>query len=245
MPRLPGFRRPHDDGEATVPPASAGRCPRCGTPYEPLQEYCLECGQRLPAGRGLVGSLATAWQRRFAWYPGDWIWPALLLLLLAAASTAIALAASAARRASTPTLAPQTTGAAGTATRPQPTTPQPTVSTGGPSTSTPTTTTPPPTTSPAPSGPISWPGGTSGYTVVLESIPSSSSRGAALGRAREADRAGLPQVGVLLSSDYASLHPGYWVVFSGVYSSRDEAQSAVPTARADGFPGAYPARVTR
>ena len=27
-------------------------CPRCGAAYEPLQEYCLECGARLPANRG-------------------------------------------------------------------------------------------------------------------------------------------------------------------------------------------------
>ena len=50
-------------------------CPRCGVAYEPLQEYCLECGERLPTNRGVVGVLASSWQRRFAWYPGDWIWP--------------------------------------------------------------------------------------------------------------------------------------------------------------------------
>ncbi|MBD0329873.1 MAG: hypothetical protein ICV64_07200, partial [Thermoleophilia bacterium] len=26
----------------------AGDCPRCGAAYAPLQEYCLECGLRLP-----------------------------------------------------------------------------------------------------------------------------------------------------------------------------------------------------
>ena len=32
---------------------------------------------RLPAAclrRGFVGRLSSAWQRRFGWYPGDWIW---------------------------------------------------------------------------------------------------------------------------------------------------------------------------
>ena len=32
-------------------------CPRCGVAYEPLQEYCLECGARLPTNRGVVGVL--------------------------------------------------------------------------------------------------------------------------------------------------------------------------------------------
>ncbi len=39
-------------------------------------------------------------------------------------------------------------------------------------------------------------------------------------------------MGVLDSSRYASLHPGYWIVFSGVYSSEAEATSALEDARA-------------
>ena len=42
----------------------------------------------------------------------------------------------------------------------------------------------------------------------------------------------LQEVGVLDSSRYASLHPGYWIVFSGVYSSEAEATSALDDARA-------------
>ena len=57
-------------------------CPRCGVAYEPLQEYCLECGARLPTNRGVVGVLASSWQRRFAWYPGDWIWPVSFFFVL-------------------------------------------------------------------------------------------------------------------------------------------------------------------
>jgi hypothetical protein len=37
---------------------------------------------------------------------------------------------------------------------------------------------------------------------------------------------------VLDSSRFASLHPGYWIVFSGVYSSEAEATSALEDARA-------------
>ena len=79
-------------------------CPRCGVAYEPLQEYCLECGARLPTNRGVVGVLASAWQRRFAWYPGDWIWPVLLFAALTAIATTAAVAANSAREKSTPVL---------------------------------------------------------------------------------------------------------------------------------------------
>src|SRR6266545_6514629 len=67
-------------------------CPRCGTPYEPGQEYCLECGIRLPAARGVGTTLALAWQRKFGYYPGDWIWPALVGLLIAGLATAVLVA---------------------------------------------------------------------------------------------------------------------------------------------------------
>src|SRR5438105_15329193 len=69
-------------------------CPRCGTPYEPGQEYCLECGLRLPVAAGVVGSLSDAWQERVPWYPGDWIWPVLLFLLIAAISAVVAIVAT-------------------------------------------------------------------------------------------------------------------------------------------------------
>jgi hypothetical protein len=45
-------------------------------------------------------------------------------------------------------------------------------------------------------------------------------------------------VGVLDSSRYASLHPDYYVVFTGVFDTEVEAASALQRARAV-FPGAY------
>jgi len=54
---------------------------------------------------------------------------------------------------------------------------------------------------------------------------------------------GLPQVGVLVSSRYASLHPGYYVIFSGIYSSLEEAQSAVSKASTK-FPSAYARQIS-
>ncbi len=82
-----------------------------------------------------------------------------------------------------------------------------------------------------PSGVADWPTDEDGWTVVLAAVPQSSGRTLGLTRARAARAKGLPQVGVLDSSRYASLHPGYWIVFSGVYASEAEATSALEDAR--------------
>ena len=82
-----------------------------------------------------------------------------------------------------------------------------------------------------PSGVAEWPSDEEGWTIALAALPQTAGRAAALRRARNARKRGLPQVGVLDSSRYASLHPGYWIVFSGVYSSEAEATSALEDAR--------------
>jgi hypothetical protein len=78
---------------------------------------------------------------------------------------------------------------------------------------------------------VDWPQGQDGWTITLTSLPQTGGKSAAVERARAARKRGLPTVGILDSSLYASLHPGYWVVFSGVYSSEAEATSALPPAR--------------
>jgi hypothetical protein len=216
-----------------------GDCPGCGTAHEPLQEYCLECGARLPANRGVVGFLAGEWQRHFAWYPGDWIWPVLFLFVLTVVATAAAVAAGSSGSPSARQTIVGTTGV-----------PQRTVSTTvstSTATTTPTTTTTKTVTIPAPSpnAPAGWPAGKSGYTAILLSLPADVSRQDAATRAQAAKRAGLPHVGVLDSSEYSSLRPGYLVVFSGVYASPAAASAAVTEARAHGFPDAYQRRVSR
>jgi hypothetical protein len=90
------------------------------------------------------------------------------------------------------------------------------------------------TTDASPVGPSAvteWPAGEDGWTITLASLPQTGGRPAALARARAARGKGLPQVGILDSSRYASLHPGYWVVFTGVYASEAEATSALESAR--------------
>jgi len=231
-------------------------CPHCGVAYEPLQEYCLECGSRLPTNRGIVGFLATEWQRRLAWYPGDWIWPVLLFLVITVAATAAAVAAGSTKRHEVATIvateppvtvgpgAPQPTVPTATPTSTLPTAPQPTISTG-------TLPTPPGTlstngvTAPKPNALAEWPTGKSGYTIVLVSLPVAVGRPNAVARARRAERAGLPDVGVIVSSAFSSLHPGYFVVFSGIFASQAQASAALAAAHAHGFPDAYQTRVTR
>jgi hypothetical protein len=89
-----------------------------------------------------------------------------------------------------------------------------------------------------------WPSGTNGFTVVLSSVPSGP-RAPATKKAKDAAKTGLPDVGVLSSSEYSSLHPGYLVVFSGIYEDRTEAEAAIENARAKGYNDAYAAQVTR
>lgn len=201
----------------------------------------MECGYRLGPRRGVLGRLSSAWRGRFGSYPGDWIWPVLLgfVIAVAGAAAAIVLADAGAEDRTIvateggpphlPTTSPVTTTVA-----------LPTVPTGTP-------TAPPPatTTAPAPGALIGWPAGQSGWTVVLESIPTSAGRSLAVARARDASRDRLPEVGVLDSSLYSSLHPGYYVVFSGVYSSRAEAEQARAAASAKGFGAAYTRQITR
>ena len=82
-----------------------------------------------------------------------------------------------------------------------------------------------------PSGVAEWPVGEDGWTIALASLPQTGGRAPALARARAARAKGLTAVGLLDSSRYASLHPGYWIVFTGIYGSEAEATSALEEAR--------------
>ena len=238
---------PPDEQPPPAPPpigAEGGECPRCGVPYEPYQEYCLECGLRLPISRGIIPVLATAWQRRVPWYPGDWIWPVLLALIIAALAAAGAILATNDNGSPTKTKAAVNTTVpigTGTGTGAQP----PPSGTGGGTVPTTAPTAPQPNPPPpAATGQLTaWPG-QNGWTIVLASIPQSAGRAAAVKEAKKALDAGLSEVGVLNSSSYSSLHSGYFVVFSGVYTSESEAKAALSTAKAS-YPQAYARQIAQ
>ena len=86
-----------------------------------------------------------------------------------------------------------------------------------------------------------WPVGKDAWTIVLASVPKVDGSDEAVALAEAARRRGLTPAGVLDSSRYPSLRPGYWMAYTGVFSSEAEANGAVRDAR----PVARTARVER
>jgi hypothetical protein len=77
-----------------------------------------------------------------------------------------------------------------------------------------------------------WSRAEEGWTIVLVSVPKTRGRDEAVAVAQQARSRGLPQVGVLDSSVFASLRPGYWMTFTGKYETEAEATSVLRKARA-------------
>lgn len=222
--------------------ATDGTCPRCGASREPDQNYCLECGDALPVVSGRIAAARRKWLARIGWYPGDWVWLSLATLAVAAAGAAVAIAVSEHRHGAHRGFE---TVAGGVSLR-EPATQVPTGRT--PTTKVDTSTLP---TAPEPGNPTAgngrtqWPANETGWTIVLVSYPKTFGHPQALATATKAATKHLNQVGVVDSSNYASLQPGYYVVFAGIFSSRAEADAAVGTARQAGFPGAYSREIAR
>ena len=232
---------PPPEAAPPPPPAEPGRCPNCGAPHDVYQEYCLECGRRLP-GAYVGGRYAEVWRRDSP----IWLWAALAALLLVAlvSGAVVALAATDDGKSSEPatsipvvSTAPSTTSTVGvtpsTITITPPTT---TLGTTTFSTTTFGTTTFGTTTT---GSNVTWPMSKDGFTIVLKSVPTSNGRSQAEAAADKARTNGLSQVGILNSSDFSSLNPGYYVTFSGIYDSVSQANAALPNARSKGFPTAY------
>lgn len=73
-----------------------------------------------------------------------------------------------------------------------------------------------------------WPAGKSGYTVELQTLPSSGTQASAVEAAKSAATAkGAKSVGALKSEEFASLPAGSYIVYSGVYSKQGEASKAL------------------
>ena len=237
---------PPTDPEAPPPPPppEPGHCPTCGAPHEPLQEYCLECGHRLPSPYGI---------RREMWTRDSpiWLWAALLALLLVALVAGAIVAVAAARNGdeeagpstAVASASPSTTDSVGVTTQPETVTITPPTTTFAPTTTLSTTSTTTSSTTTTSSGNVTWPAGKDGFSIFLKSVPTNEGRSQADAAADRARNNGLTQVGVLNSSDFSSLNPGYYVTFTGIYDTESQANTALSNARSKGFPTAYVRRV--
>ncbi len=221
--------------DATVPPAPPERrCPRCGSTLAADQEWCLSCG----AAAGTEVVEAKGW--RVPLYLGGG------LAALAVIGVILAIVALASQKEEVPPNASATPSAAPPAATP----------------SALPTLTPAPTHGPEPerdadAGPErpqrdahagadhdpdpergahdrsrararSPAGRRRRRTIIIESARRRRRReGRAAGAGRRRD------VGVLNSDDYSSLNGGYWVVFSGEYTSKSDAEDALDGVRAN------------
>lgn len=79
-----------------------------------------------------------------------------------------------------------------------------------------------------------WPAGQKGYTVQLRTLPVDGTQTSAVDAAKsEATTQGADDVGALNSDDFASLDPGNYVIYSGVFKSKKKAKKALKKLRKD------------
>jgi hypothetical protein len=217
--------------------AADATCPRCGTARSASDRYCLACGLKLPVVAGAVPALRRRWLRRLGWYPGDWVWLSLASLVVAVAGAAAAIAVTTRNREAKPVVytAPGQV-AVGEPSAAVPARPRSTV----PARKLPKA--PEPTVLPKR---VSWPSNENGWTIVLVSYPKVSGLATARATVDRAVKSNLRRVGVVDSGNYASLQPGYYVVFTGIYASKVDADAAVGTVKQAGFGGAYSRQIAR
>jgi hypothetical protein len=178
------------------------KCPRCGARLAERQDWCLECGAAAttqvlpPPGWGL---------------PAVIVGFAVLLAGAAFALTVTVLSRDSKRSAARTVIAATPTQAA------QPKTTTPPTASSSTTASQPTTTATPATNAIEP-----WPTGKQGWTVIVRQVKD---RGTALARAKQLSKQGVA-TGLLRSSDYPGLDQGFWIVYSGRFSSQAKAQAA-------------------
>ncbi len=208
------------------PPTAVGAtCAGCGAPLATDQRYCLQCGERTaPMSSVLAGSPAQAGgpaPSSAAVPPGvtppvppglpgaDGRGNALTVIagvgvLLLAMGIGVLIGRSTSSKPGAAVAAPQviTVGSAS----------------GGGST---------------PSGSEAftsdWPAGKSGYTVQLQSLPTATTQASAVQAAKSsAEAKGAKQVGALKSDEFPGMSAGSFIVYSGEYAKKAEAQKALP-----------------
>ena len=82
-----------------------------------------------------------------------------------------------------------------------------------------------------------WPAGRTGFTVKLQTLPSTATVAAVQAAKAAASAKGAKNVGALKSEEFSSLAAGSYIVYSGDYRKKAEAQNALGALRRS-FPGA-------
>jgi hypothetical protein len=225
--------------EAPLPGADVARCPACLSPVRGDQRYCLECGERLlvdeipppPDGGSAFSNRSTTLLAIVA----------VVLIVVGVGLAWVALREPSAGEDTTdtaitaPTTAPTDTVMTDTGLTDTTFTDTGMTDTGF--TDTTITDTGMTDTGSSTGG---WPAGQTGWAVILASKSQSTFQESdAQLVADEAATAGVSMTGVLDSSQFPSLNPGYWAVFSGPYTTREEAEAAAQTIQGQGYPDAY------
>jgi hypothetical protein len=224
--------------EAPLPAADVARCPACLSPMRSDQRYCLECGERLavdeipppPGGGSAFANRNTSILAIIA-----------VVLIIAGAGLAwVALRTTSDGEDPVTTSATATTGITDTGITDTGIIDTGITDTG--ITDTGITDTGITDTGMTDTGGTAngWPADQIGYAVILASKDSASFTEAdAQAIADQATAGGVPMVGVLDSSQFPTLNPGYWAVFSGPYATKGEAASAAAAIQGQGYPDAY------
>jgi hypothetical protein len=207
------------------PPADAdARCAGCGAPLAADQRYCLECGERSlppssvlrggpPAGDTAPASASPPGASPPAPSPADraaersstlTVIAGVGVLLLAMGVGVLIGRSGASKQSAPPAQVISIAGApSAAASAPTPAASEATFSS-------------------------SWPSGTSGYTVQLQTLAQSGTAVSAVESAEAAARAkGAKAVGALKSEEFASLTAGSYVIYSGVHHTKSEAEKAL------------------
>jgi hypothetical protein len=89
-----------------------------------------------------------------------------------------------------------------------------------------------------------WPSGSSGYTVQLQTLPQPGTAVSAIEAAKTAASGkGAKAVGALKSEEFTSLTSGNYLIYSGVYHKKPEAEKALGALK-NSFPGAKVVKVS-
>jgi septal ring-binding cell division protein DamX len=204
----------------------AGACPACAATLAADQRYCLECGERRPATSEFLRSGPPSAQTppparppiaSVAAEPAGR--PNQMLLLIAGVGVLLLAMGVGVL-----------IGRAGSSSgRPAPAQ----VITLGSATGTPSVS----GTSGAEAFTDDWPAGTKGYTVQLQALPAGTTV-AAVGQAKSgAGAKGAGAVGALKEADFSSFSGSGYILYSGVFHKRAEAQKALGSLKSK-FPGA-------